>query len=212
MEYTTRGGYLLHIGRIPRQRIDQFTVDHPMPEPPMRTVEVWGDISEEVPDYNDPEYQRIVIKYYDDTSVAQLKLIADAVQIISDDYAIDDLRTLGLAKTKTSLLTFLTQDTTELQSVVEEVFYQSTVTPRGVMEAAKLFGVKWHGRPVNPFTIPKSGAIANAVYGDRVAARWNGYIDWNVFCELPGPRQSEIVALYRIDNRLQTLMSQVKGK
>lgn len=172
----------------------------------MVEVETWAGDTESVPDYEDEEYRRDVLEYYSETDHAQLNLIADAVQIVSGAISTDELRVLGLPQTKTSRLLFLAQNPAELRDIVEVVFYNSTVTQRGIIKAAKLFGVKWKGKLVNPFAIPKGGATANGAYGDRMAARWGGYIDWGTFCELPGPSQSEIVALYRIDNRLQTLM------
>jgi len=209
--YITETGVELRIGRIPRQSIDRFVAEHPYPDPPMVEVETWAGDTESVPDYEAVEYRRDVLDYYSNTHHAQLDLIADAVQIVDDTSIETELRALGLPQTKASQLLFLTQSPAELRNVVEEVFYQSTVTPRGIMDATQLFGVKWRGKPVDLLAIPGSGATANAVYGDRMAARWGGYIDWGVFCKLPGPRQSEIVALCRMDNRLQTLMVRTRG-
>jgi hypothetical protein len=207
VEYVTRGGYRLKIGRVPRQRIDQFVASHPMPDPPTKTVEVWGEIPEEVPDYDDPAYKQKLLAFYADFGFGQLELITEAVQVLPGADSVSDLYAMGLIQTKTSPLPFVTRNRAELQDIVEEVFYNSTVTPRGIYEAAQLFGVRWRGGLINPLAIPPTGATANGVYGDRLAARWHGYRDWDAFCELSGPRQSEIVALYRIDNRLQVLMA-----
>lgn len=201
MEYTTAEGHRLRIGRIPRARIDAFGATNPPPEPPTKTVEVWGGLPEKVPDTNDPEYQEAVSKYYIDTRLDQLDLIADAVDIVSDSGALDEIESLGLARDEASSLAFLVRDPAELQDIVEGVFYNSTVTPRGIIEAAQRFGVRWEGKPVNPLAIPKGSAMSNGVYGDQMAARWRGYT-WDDFCNLSGPRQSEIVALRRLDTML----------
>jgi hypothetical protein len=176
-----------------------------MPEPPLIEVETWVD-AEEVPNYDAPEYKEALDKYYVAFGIAQIELINDAVRIISSTSDIDDLRKLGLVQSEISLLPFITRNQAELQGIVEEVFYNSTVTLRGIYEATKLFGVKWRGRLINPLAVPPTGAIANCIYGDWMAARWGGY-RWDAFCELSGPRQSEIVALYKIDNRLNILMT-----
>jgi len=176
-----------------------------MPEPPLKTVEVWGDISENVPDYDAPEYLDALQSYYAEFGFAEIELVSGAVSIVSGTDDIEDLQRMGVLDTNASPLPFITQDKAELQSIVEAVFYNSTVTPQGIAEAAEMFGVRWQGGLINPLIIPPTGATANGIYGDWIAARWGGY-RWDEFCELAGPRQSEIVALYRIDNRLQMLM------
>jgi len=200
-EYTTSTGITLELGRIPRQRIDRFAAENPLPEPPTVPVETWAGDTEDVPNRNDPEYLDAVNKYYIDTRLDQLELIADAVDIVSDRGALNEIESLGLARDMSSPLAFLVRGPVELQEIVEGVLYNSTVTARGIIEAAERFGVKWKGTLVNPLAIPKTGATANGVYGDQMAARWRGYT-WDEFCELPGQRQSEIVALHRLDTML----------
>jgi len=83
--------------------------------------------------------------------------------------------------------------------------YNSTVTVRGLVEAAKLFGVHWSGEKV-PVLEPDKGKLrANGAFGDRLAVQWYGLMSWGAFCELPGPKQSEIVALYRYQMKLEEL-------
>jgi len=214
IEYTTEAGVELLIGRIPRQHIDRFIAQYPQPEPPMVEVETWAGDAEEVANYDAPEYKQAMLDYYTETGYAQIELIAEAIEVDTGSADFADLESLGIVTDKASFLRhILVQNPVDLEAVTEAVFYNSTVTPRGIMEAADLFGVTWRGKRVSPFVPDKTGAKANAVYGDQLAARWAGW-RWEGFYSLPGVRQSEIVALYRLDSRLQILMSRVpvRGK
>ena len=91
-------------------------------------------------------------------------------------------------------------------AIVAGVFYESTVTQRGVDEAARSFGVTWYGNPVDPNKGPKSPAMYLSPYGDRRAAQDAGY-KWSEFIELSGPEQSTEVAYHRLSNRLEWLMA-----
>lgn len=200
MEYLTESGYRLEIGRVPRREIDTFVATHPMPNPPTRTVEVWGGIVEEVPDYSSTQYKRELAGYYISIGYEQIDLIAPAVSIDKTVRAdeIADIHSLGIAGNDTELLQhILSQSPRDSQTVVEAVMYNSTVTTWGIMEAAELFGVTFRGKRVNPL-IGTSDIRANGVFCDRLAVRWDGSYNWSEFCELPGPEQSEIVALYMI--------------
>ena len=202
-EYTTRDGHTLALGRIQRQAIDDFAAENKPPDPPMREAETWTGIVQVV-DYDAPEYQQAMGKYNADTHLAQLDLIAGAVEIISDASNIEEMQLLGLPQKKAALLAFLIQDRNDIRTIIEIIFYNSTVTEQGIIDAAKRFGVKWNGVAVNPFAIPHSGATSFGVYGDQLAARWGGYT-WEDFCQLSGPRQSEVVTLCRLENLLQII-------
>jgi len=98
----------------------------------------------------------------------------------------------------------------DLVFLVDEVFYRSTVTARGIDEAEKRFGVVYMEQPVMAWKVPGSAAVRNQVFADWQAARFCGY-DWQRFCELSGPAQSECVAFHMISNRLDWLMQKYKG-
>jgi len=209
MLYTTRGGVRLEIGRIPRRLIDEFARAHPMPEPPMKQVEapVFGDIKEEAPDTHDPEYLLELRRYYTEVGYAQIDLIIDGVTILDEVGTPDELEFLGLDGDKGELLrSLILANQEDLSAVVAGVFYESTVTQRGVDEAARMFGVSWYGNPVDPNKGPKTPAMYLSPFGDRKAARDAGYT-WSEFIELSGPEQSAIVAFHRLDNRLAWLMA-----
>ena len=211
MEYTTTTGITLQLGRIPRARIDQFAGMHQPPEPPTVAVKTWVDDTEDVPNYKDPGYLEAINGYYVSTRLDQLELVADAIDIVSDHGVMDEIELLGLARNKVSVLAVAITNPSELQEIVDGVFYSSTVTMRGIVEAAQRFGVKWNGKPVNPLAIPKGAAVASGAYGDQMASRWYGYT-WDNFCKLPGPAQSEVVALCRLDSMLGVLEERARAR
>jgi len=209
MLYTTRSGVRLEIGRIPRRLIDEFAQAHPIPEPPMKQVEaeVFGDIKEEAPDTEDPEYLLEMQRYYTEVGYAQIDLIIGGVTILDEVGTAEELEFLGLENDKEGVLRSLILDNQEdLSAVVAGVFYESTVTPQGIEEAVRLYGVSWYGNPVDPNKGPRSPAMYLSHFGDRKAAKDAGY-KWSEFIELSGPEQSAIVAFHRLDNRLNWLMA-----
>jgi len=95
----------------------------------------------------------------------------------------------------------------DLAAVVELVMYQSTVTERGIAEAAQAFNVTWMEKPVLQWGISGSYGRHGAPFEARKAAQFSQY-NWHDFCTLPGPEQSAIVAFYRLSTRLEWLMAQ----
>lgn len=211
--YTTEAGVELRIGRIPRQSVDRFIAAHPPPEPPIVEVETWAGDTEEVLDHDAPEYRRAMAAYYAATGYAQLELIAGAIEIVDASAPeLADLQTLGIATDKASLLRhILVQSGVDLEAVTEAVFYNSTVTPRGIMEAVDLFGVTWRGKPISPFAGAKSSGKANGAFNHRQVAALSGY-NWTEFCRMGGPEQSEIVCFRLLSSRLDILQQRRGGK
>jgi hypothetical protein len=209
MVYVTESGVRLEISRIPRRLIDEFVRDHPVPEPPMKPVEaeIFGGIKEEAPDPKDPEYLLEMRRYYMEVGHAQIDLIAGAVKILDEIGTVEELEFVGLSGNPADLLrTVVFDNQDDLTNVVEEVFYQSTVTQRGIDEAAQMFGVTWYGNPVDLAKGPKSPAWYHGQFGDRKAAKEGGY-NWREFIELTGPEQSAVVAHHRLNNRLDWLLA-----
>ena len=209
-EYVTKAGTHLEVGRIPREKIDNFITGRPLPEPPMRKVEVFGGEMEDVPILDDADYQAALSNYYIELGCDKANLITSAVKILDDtDFTIDleELRNLGLAQGDghADLLRYIVLGNVEdLERVVELVFYNSTVTDRGILEAAQSFGVTWLRQPVMAHIPSKGEAMALRVFGDRQAAQWAHY-NWEEFSELSGPKQSAVVAFYRLNMRLNQL-------
>lgn len=213
MIYTTRDSIRLKVNRIPRQVIDRFIGEKPEPEPPVREIETWAGDSEEVLDHDDAGYLMERRAWQIAFGREMLGLLVQAVEMPACPHAraeLDELEALGLAGDEATYLCHKALRSDEdLNAVVELTLYLSTVTARGLLEAQREFGVTWGGKPVQVMGGPadeSQGARANGVFGDRQAARWAWY-RWDEFCELAGPEQSRIVALYRLTNRLEVLAS-----
>lgn len=210
MRYVTSAGVELQIGRIPRQRIDRFAATNEMPEPPTKSVETWVD-TEEIPDYNDPDYQQELTQYYLGLGKQHVALIADAVTLTDgvDTSELDELQEIGLVtggKTVADFLRYTIGDN-DVQAIVAAVFYKSTVTWRGLMEASARYNVRWGTRKLDAFVVlGKSKGGYGPEFEARLAAKFNG-TKWEIFCEMDGAEQSDIVAFFRLSNSLGWLQS-----
>ena len=213
--YTTKNGVRLEIGRIPRQEIDRFVAAHPMPEPPTRKQAAFGGIEEDVPVLNDPGFQRAMVDYYIEMGNAQVDLIVGAVKMADGSYEAllveaDELREVGVIEDEADVLRYvILGNTDDLAEVVGEVFYQSTVTERGIDEAKRMFNVTWAGQGVETWHVASTPGQYGQIFADRLAAKFGGY-NWGEFCELSGPQQSAVVAFYRLNIRLEAMMAQQK--
>lgn len=222
IEYTVQygdwRGTRLMVGRIPRHLIDALENRYPRPIPPMVKassigVEVWGDEDELVPHEKDRAYLADLYQWNVDIGREQIALIAQAVTIPEDTFAkamveLEEMRSLSIVDDESvasALRYILLPSDEDTNAVVELVMYQSTVTLRGMAEAAERFGVTHRNRPVTLFGSGKTGdTFANQEFNDRIAAQW-AHCDWRDFCELPGPEQSAIAALYRIKSRIERM-------
>jgi len=212
MEYTTINGAILEVGAIPRQEIDKFLASHPEPEPPTREVETWGGFTEQVLVLDDTSYQADLAEYYWRAGYEQIDLIAPAITILDageNETEFDDLCVLGLADgdDKASLLQYVVLGSEEdMAAVTSLVFYNSTVTQKGIDEAAKSLGVTWMGQPVLSWHVPNTPGRYSALHEAMKVAKEYHY-RWQEFCTLTGPEQSLLVAHYRLENRLQWLIA-----
>lgn len=205
VEYTTGDGLRLDIGRIDRTILDPFFIANPPPEPPTAKVEVFAGFTEDIPVTDNPEYLAALFSYRVQMGYELVDIIADAVNL-PDDGEANALQIAGLAETKADLLRFRLSEI-DLENIVELVLYQSTVTERGIQEAAERLNVTWAGKPVLALRPPSSAGRVGMLYEHRQAARFGGY-RWSEFCALPGPEQSEEFAFYRINARLTWLQTQ----
>lgn len=210
VEYTTEGGVRLRISRIPRQLIDEFVARKPAPEPPAREVKTWAGDTEQVLDHDDAEYLLERQAHQIAFGREMMGLLVQAVEMptcAGRQAELDELQALGLAGDNATYLCHKAlRSDDDLNAVVELVFYLSTVTARGLLEAQREFGVTWRDKPLQVLGGPTGRAQANGAFGDRQAAHWARW-KWIDFRELPGPEQSRIVALYRLTNRLEVLAS-----
>lgn len=209
VEYVMEGGVTLKIGRIPRQMIDRFSAEYREPEPPTKAVMTWAEVEEQVPDYDDPAYLAELADHYRQLIHDQVTLIAAAVTLDDDGMAeLGELQEANLSKGD-SVEAFLrySLNPEDQAAVVEEVLYQSTVTPRNLAEAARAFRVTWRGGPVQAWRIPNAPGSYSWLFEARKAAQYS-HLRWHEFCEMGGPEQAEAVAFYRLSARLEWLMMQ----
>lgn len=214
-EHVTKRGVRLEIGRIPRQQIDDFTLRYVPPEPPVREVEAFGGITEEMPILDDPAYLERLLAYYVRLGDEQIELIASAVRIVGPRSEallaeLEDLRKLDLAEEDdwpAHLRFSVLADDEEMGTVVGLVFYNSTVTEKGIAEASRAMAVTWMGQPVEGWRMPGTPGRYGQLFEARRAARYSEYT-WEGFCGSTGPEQSAAVAFYRLSTKLDWLTSQ----
>lgn len=219
MRYITSRAVILQIGAIERRAIDAFVQNHCPPKPPTKTVTVFGG-TEEVDDFGDEDYQRSLFAYYIGLFVDQFDLLEPAIEIEGEwwnDERFTELREAGAISTtlppirqKHEYLQFVALSEDDMQAIVEEVFYQSTVTQRGIDEAESLFNVTWFDKSVYAWAVKSTPGKFSQIFEDRNAAMMAHY-KWREFCELPGPEQSAIVAHHRLKLRLEHLASRIES-
>ncbi len=217
-EYVTTSGFRLGIGRIDRREIDKFAGERPIPRPPVKSavelgIPVFGgaeaEDAEMLPIWDDPEYLEELQNYYQKIGSEEFDLIAGVITLLDDvsEKTLAEVNEFGIdTSDPADFLRFIILDNDyDLAKLTALVFYNSTVTPRGMAEAVKAFGVTFNDELVALTT--KSGqAKASPLFGHRQAARENNYT-WEEFCTLPGPEQSAVVAFHRLGERLQWLMT-----
>lgn len=219
MEYTIKQGHWmgtkLEIGRVPRQYIDEFITEHPEPDPPPKKaselgVEIWGDPDEMVPDHNDADYLTAHEQWTHNFGLEMMELVAGAIKIPGETEAaalleLEEMRALKLMEGDGALPSLLhLVGAEDLAEIVALIFYLSTVSIRGLAEAAKSYDIHWNKKKVPVVSRSTGPASASNLYESRLAALWSGY-RWPEFSDLPGAEQSAIVALYRYKHKLEEL-------
>jgi len=209
MEYTTRDGIRLEVGRVERRLLDAVHI--PEPVPPSRVVETWGGVEEEIPDRADPGYRIRLFDYHLHLGRELLDVLAQGLTIIDTDLARGRVAALeqviGIqADLTTALLRYGITDAERAQ-VVELLLYQSTVTQRGIDEAAERFSYKWRGKPLMIWHVPGSHGERGKLGVEWKAAN-RSRIPWSQFCDLPGPEQSQHVAFWMLEDKLAYLLQQ----
>lgn len=205
--YRTSDGINVAIGRLHRSLIDNFVASNPPPLPPVERIEVFGDF-EDVPKYDDPDYQAAMIEYHSAFAHEQVAVVSQAIEVYDIDLReLNDLLNEGIIQyipeEKIAFLLYIVSDR-DLSSVIELIMYNSTVTEQGIEEAEQAFKASWNGMPVKSWSIPKSLAEFSYEYEARSTAHWHK-MTWREFCEETGPEQSALVAHYRISRRIEWL-------
>jgi len=215
-------GTKLNVGRIPRQQIDAFIAENPQPSPPVRKaadlgIEVWGDPEATVEWVDDPEFRVQSQRWQLVFGRKMVDVFAGVVEAPQDVEALafaelEEMNRAELAAggDRAEMLWSVLCDEGDMAEVVRLVLYESTVTVRGLLEAQRFYNVRWNGKLVPVMAKDRRWlATANSVFGDRLAARKDG-ITWEEFCELSGPEQSKVVALYRLQDELTAIRTRTR--
>jgi hypothetical protein len=206
MEYVTRAGIPISVGRVDRRLLDAIVL--PEPQPPVRQVETWGGVTESVPVYTDPAYERAMQGWHSRLWRESLDVIALALSFtIPENNDLAALAAIGLARGTPADYLRLSICAADQIALVAAVYYQSTVTQRGIAEAAQRFNYTWRDKPLEAWTIGYSYGKRGALAVDYRAAVRSG-MTWPQFCALPGPEQSTCVAFWMLEDRLNWLLQQ----
>lgn len=204
----TKSGYRLEIGRVSKQAADALLGFAP-PEPPTRKVTVWGGVEEEIPDPAQPEYQKQLQEFYAGLKVAQWELLHQAVKVL-DNIPHQELRELWEVGLEDALRYIVLSDPEDTATVVNEILYQATVTQRGIEEAQAKFGVTWRDVSLDKWGIPKLPCTYSQAFLERKAAKYS-LLSYAEFCQLSGPEQSEYVAFFLLDSKLEYKANEPKN-
>ena len=206
MEYITRDGVSIQVGRVNRNDLDNIAIQEPAP--PMRSVETWGGIFEDVPIWDDPDYQRALFAYNVKLFGAQLLVIAQGLTFTLNEKAqrrVDALKAIKPHQTEKILyLRYCLEDDTRAR-LLEGVLYLSTVTQRGIDEAVRRLNYTWRGTALQAWA---TGTIkaSRGKLGVEMQAAIRSHIAWPDFCKLSGPDQSLYVAFWLLEEKLNYLI------
>ena len=209
------------MGRISRREIDTFAGDRPIPKPPVKSaselgIQVFGgekaEAEEMLPIWDDPEFLADVMKYRIRMFDEELDLVASAITLLDDldPIAAKPLEDAGLLRpgnVADALRYVVLQNDAEIAKLVETVLYNSTITPRGLREAEDKLDVQWDNVQLKVAGGGEKRSMASAVFNGRKAAQ-AANMSWNEFCDLTGPEQSEEMAFFILNSRLECLMVQ----
>jgi len=207
MRYVTRDGIALEVGQVDRRRLDAVSL--PAPTPPTRTVETWGGVSEQVPVYDDPGYRAALFNYHLRLGREILDVLAAGITLIDATVSVDKLAALEAVvgpqpHTATAILRYCIADDERAQ-IVETLLYNSTVTQRGIEEAAERFAYKWRDKQLLTWVVPNSHG-ERGILGVAWRAAQRSGLAWAQFCLLSGPEQSATVAFWLLEDKLAYLL------
>jgi len=206
MQYTTRGGWSAELSRIDRRDLDALVVA--APSPPLRTVESWGGVVEQLPIYDDPKYQAQLLAHKINLQHSQTLIIAGGLQLpAAKRLEAETLRKIVPSRDLTVeavALRYLLQDD-DRNAIIAHILYLSTVTDRGIKEAITRFNYSWRDKPLDTFGVGMSHGRRGQLAVDFRAAVRSG-LTWSQFCDLPGYEQSMHVAYWLLEDRLNYLL------
>jgi len=89
-------------------------------------------------------------------------------------------------------------------AVIAEIFYQSTVTGRGINEALQRLNYTWRNKPVLDWAVGYTHGTRGDL-GVQMRAALRSNLTWAQFCALPGTEQSDLVVFWILEDRLAWL-------
>jgi hypothetical protein len=207
MRYTTRDGITLEVGRVARQALDAVAL--PAPTPPTRPVETWGGVIEQVPVYDDPGYRAALLEYHLRLGQETMAVLATGIKLTDPAASAAKIAALEFvigpqAVDAATVLRYCIADDERAQ-IIETLLYNSTVTQRGIAEAAERFDYKWRDKPLLTWSVPVSHGERGMLGVAWNAARRSG-LTWSQFCELSGSEQSAHVAFWLLEDKLSHLL------
>lgn len=199
--FRTVGGSLVKCDRVDRRLIDSIWTANPPPQPPVIKVEVWGGV-EEMPDYNDEEYEFRMGIYRLQIEHDIFSAFADVTEFDASETDLAAYATLKIFEQIELFRDVILGDDEDRKCYLDTCLYLSTVTEIAILDAIKRFGVTYLGKAIHKLALPGSYAERMQVFEDWQAAKY-GNISWQRFCELSGPEQSEYVAFMRVDQAVK---------
>lgn len=176
------------IGKVDRRRLDILFIEPP-PEPPTKKVLIWGGVEEDYFLYDDPTYVKQVLQYDQRVFVQERQLFETCISY-------DRSKALTLVDeelyqlTDDLLVTLLSQQ--QLNKLYSEVLYNSTVTEKGLVNAANMYNVRKYDERIDRIKLPDTDVAYSKQYRDMSIALEAGYT-WPEFCALSGQEQSNLV-------------------
>lgn len=193
----TSNGDTYLLKSVNRRHLDFIADGIEMPIPPERTVEVFGGEIETIPILNDPEYQNALEQ-------VRLELVYKDLQLVKKQIEIVDLteETKKLAFVLKGSFAALLRNAIDLNEAIRKLYYISTVTNEGILEASDRFKVTWFGKPITAWNLPDVPSSQSSLFRDFSVAKEFNY-SWEEFCEFDGVQQSTYVAHRLLDKKLE---------
>ncbi len=205
-EYKLSSGKHVGFDRIPRALLDDFEFNHPPPIPPLIEVPAFGG-TELMEDFDDESYLSELNEYSLATIFDRMGLASPYLDEFGelDEYASDIME-------RESLPSMSAMTPTDRNLLLDQMWYVSTVTVRGLDEAARRFNVTWMDKLIIPSRASDTGKLGeqplkhSQYFYDYEAAVESGYM-WNVFCGMTGQEQSGVVSHHWLNQRVKKYLS-----
>lgn len=147
---TLQSGAEIKVKPVSARLLEQFDKNHKklLPIPPMREAQVAGGGTEQVPDYDDPEYQTQLAEYNARSTNDMLNLLVEFgldVTLPDDDTWLRQLQKVGvtveLADYKSAYVQYILMSDyiEDVKTITREVMVASGVSEEAIKDWAELF-------------------------------------------------------------------------